>query len=308
MSSTATLVFHLNPKEGRALSAALKDAGFEFHELQHADFQARGEGVVVSLYRSGKLVVQGRNAEAWQVQYLGLKEAAPPKKEKASGPEGAASATLPPATESIGSDEAGKGDTFGSLVVAGVAVSPALVEELQRTRVADSKTIDDTRIRALAGWIREHAEFEERSLLPEQYNLAWAEAGRNVNRLLTQMHFECLQALHSRTSFCTIVVDRFAPSCPVSARLRSWNQDLEVVEVPRAEQHLAVAAASVLARDRFLQDLEGLSSDWALDLPRGSGGPVPPAMRRFLSLHGAGEFHKVTKLHFKNVQTFLANH
>lgn len=305
MSATATLVFQLNPREGSRLSEALRQAGYEFRDLQHADFQARGEGVVVSLYRSGKLVVQGRNAEAWQVQFLGSKKAAPPKGEKTAAE---ASAELPGAANSIGSDEAGKGDTFGSLVVAAVAVPEQLVEELQRTKVADSKTIDDTRIRALAGWIREHADFEERSLLPEAYNRAWVEAGRNVNRVLTDLHVDCLQRLQERTSFHCIVVDRFAPSCPVGARMKSRNGDLEVVEVPRAEKHLAVAAASVLARDRFLQDLEELSAQWAVDLPRGSGGPVPPALRQFHAQFGAAEFHKVTKLHFKNVQAFLANH
>lgn len=303
MSSSATLVFQLNTMESKRLSEALSHAGYEFRSLQHADFQARGEGVVVSLYRSGKLVVQGRNAEAWQVRFLGEKKAAPPKKEKETS---AGRPALPEAANSLGSDEAGKGDTFGSLVVAAVAVPSGLVEELQRTKVADSKTIDDTRIRALAGWIRDHADFEERSLMPEQYNRAWVDAGRNVNRLLTRLHFECLQELQKRTSFQNIVVDRFAPSCPVGTCLHSWNPGLDVVEVPRAEQHLAVAAASVLARDRFLQDLEELSSQWAQDLPRGSGGPVPPALREFHSHHGGEDFHKVTKLHFKNVQAFLA--
>lgn len=295
-------VFVLDPQEGRQLSDALHNAGYEFCNLQHAVFQARGEGVVVSLYKSGKLVVQGKGAEAWHTQYMGGKEVAPSKKassEKAPG-------GFPPSSESIGSDEAGKGDTFGPLVVAAVAIAEDKAELLQSSKVADSKTIDDQRIRVLGPWIRENFDFEVRCLMPTEYNQEWQNAGSNVNTLLTQLHFDCLRALQSRSGFSNIVVDRFAPSCPVGKRLHAISSGLNVVEVPRAEAHLAVAAASVVAREQFLIGMEELSSTWAMTIPRGSGSPVPPALGKFLQRHSAGELGQVAKVHFKNVQTFLA--
>ncbi|MDA0667323.1 MAG: ribonuclease HIII [Planctomycetota bacterium] len=297
-----TNVFVLNPQEGRQLSDALHNASYEFRNLQHAVFQARGEGVVVSLYKSGKLVVQGKGAEAWHTQYLGAKEAAPSKKASAAQSSGG----FPPSAASIGSDEAGKGDTFGPLVVAAVAIAEDKAELLQSSKVADSKTIDDQRIRILGPWIRENFDFEVRCLMPAEYNQEWQTAGSNVNTLLTQLHFDCLHALQSKSGFSNIVVDRFAPSCPVSKRLHAINPNLNVVEVPRAEAHLAVAAASVLAREQFLIGIEELSSAWAMTIPRGSGSPVPPALREFLQMHSAGELSQVAKVHFKNVQSFLA--
>lgn len=297
-----TNVFVLSPQEGRKLSDALHQAGYEFRNLQHAIFQARGEGVVVSLYKSGKLVVQGKGTDAWHTQYMGAKEVAPSKKAApAQSPGG-----FPPADDSLGSDEAGKGDTFGPLVVAAVSIPAEKSELLQSSKVADSKTIDDQRIRILGPWLRDNFDFEIRCLMPKQYNQEWENAGSNVNTLLTQLHFDCLQQLISRSGFQNIVVDRFSPSCPVSKRLHAVHPSLNVVEVPRAETHLAVAAASVLAREQFLIGMEELSSAWAMTIPRGSGSPVPPAMRKFLQMHGAGEFRQVAKLHFKNVQTFLA--
>jgi len=298
-----TDVFVLSSQEGNQLSDALHNAGYEFRNLQHAVFQARGEGVVVSLYKSGKLVVQGKGTVAWHTQYLGAKETAPSKK-KTSTPKD--SVGFPPAANSIGSDEAGKGDTFGPLVVAAVAIPEDKAELLQSSKVADSKTIDDQRIRILGPWIRENYDFEIRCLMPLEYNQEWQNAGSNVNTLLTQLHFDCLRALHRRSGFLSMVVDRFSPSCPVSKRIQAAAPAVNVVEVPRAEAHLAVAAASVLAREQFLIGMEELSSAWAMDIPRGSGSPVPPAMRKFLELHGANKMRQVAKVHFKNVQNFLA--
>lgn len=311
--SAVTFVFTLNPKEGQSLSDALHDAHYEFRTLQHARFQARGEGVVVSLYKSGKLVVQGKDAEAWHARYLGDKR---PKSRK--GGEGANDAKdssaskeahgsgWPSAADSIGSDEAGKGDTFGPLVVAAVAVAADQVEELRSTRITDSKAMDDTRIRILAPWVREHCAFEVRCLMPSEYNPAWVEAGRNVNTLMTELHLQCQRSLHERTGFRIGVVDRFSPSSPVSRRLKVVAPDMEITEAPRAEAHLAVAAASVVAREAFLKGMATLSEQWGLDIPRGSGAPVPPALGRFLQIHGAGPLGEVAKLHFKNVQEYLA--
>lgn len=312
--SAATHVFILDSQEGKRLSDALHAANYQFRPLQHAQFQARGEGVVVSLYKSGKLVVQGRDADAWNMRYLAGKSPKSSKGRSANAsdksgkekPSAAANHSWPDAADSIGSDEAGKGDTFGPLVVAAVAVAADQVEELRSTRIADSKTMDDTRIRILAPWVREHCDFELHCLMPAVYNQAWRDAGSNVNTLMTDLHQQSQRTLHERTGFRTAVVDRFSPSSPVSKRLATVAPKMEVTEAPRAEAHLAVAAASVVAREAFLKGMDALSQEWGLDIPRGSGAPVPRALGRFLQIHGAGPLGQVAKLHFKNVQDYLA--
>lgn len=311
--SAATHVFVLNAQEGKRLSDALHAASYEFRTLQHAQFQARGEGVVVSLYKSGKLVVQGKDADAWNLRYLDGKAPKSSKGGSASKEEGSAKASAekasngwPSAADSIGSDEAGKGDTFGPLVVAAVAVSAEQEEELRSTRIADSKSMDDTRIRIVAPWVREHCAFELHCLMPGTYNQAWQDAGRNVNTLMTELHMQSHKALHERTGYRIGVVDRFSPSSPVKKRLATVAPEMKITEAPRAEAHLAVAAASVVAREAFLKGMDALSQEWGLDIPRGSGAPVPRALGRFLQIHGAGPLGQVAKLHFKNVQDYLA--
>jgi ribonuclease HIII len=293
----STQVFQLTPADAQALRDRLNRGDYEFRRLQHALFQARGEGVVVSMYRSGKLVVQGAGAEAWHTRYLGGQAALEPRTSR--------DAKMPEVADSYGSDEAGKGDTFGALVVCAVAVPEAAVEELMASRVADSKSLDDRLVHILAPWLRERLPFALRVLPPPEYNRRWMEAGSNVNKLLTILHVDCLRELHGQCGFRTAVVDRFSPSAPVSVRMRSLQPEVKVHEVPRAEKHAAVAAASVIARAAFLDDMRRLSERWALDLPLGSGTPVLPAMRRFVALHSADEMREVAKVHFKNVQKFL---
>ena len=308
MSGAGTSVFVLDAGACRALRGALNDAGYAFRSLQHAHFQARGEGVVVSCYRSGKVVVQGAGAGAFRERYLAGRRAKPARDKSGAGEEGGVA--LPPAADSLGSDEAGKGDTFGGLVVAAVAVPEGGAEELAATGVADSKTLSDARIRALAPFLREHYLYEERALEPLEYDQARTRAGSNVNTLLTQLHGDCLQALYARAGGRVAVVDRFSPRAPVTAFLRGSAPGLQVHEVPRAERHLAVAAASVLAREAFLCQMATLSERWAVDLPLGSGTPVARAMDALWQIHGDAlrrddGLRAVAKIHFKNVQDDL---
>ncbi|MDA1259297.1 MAG: ribonuclease HIII [Planctomycetota bacterium] len=295
---SATLVFELDAKAGEALGAALRRASFRFTPLRHALFQARGEGVVVSLYASGRLVVQGRDAEAFHTRFLG--DRAPRTAAAAPGGD-----DLPPAAGAMGSDEAGKGDTFGPLVVAAVALDEATAVEAQKAGIADSKALTDTRVRALAEHFSTRLPHEIRVLPPVEYHAAWVAAGRNVNKLLTRLHVECLVALRARSGAAVAVVDRFAADSPVRRELARLAPGLRVVEVPRAERHAATAAASVLARAAFLDGMDALEREWAVDLPLGSGDPVGPALRLWAEVHGKDTLGRVAKLHFKNVQKFI---
>lgn len=295
-----TEVFRLPPARASELRRALADAGFEERSLAHAFFQARGDGVIVSFYRSGKLVVQGKAVDGFAARFLGGAMPAPAKEKKTANVAPAKLQELAP--DRLGSDEAGKGDSFGGLTVAAVAVPEDRLAELAEAGVTDSKAVADQRIRVLAPWIRENFVYAEHVLSPEEYNLAHREAGGNINTLLTRLHIELLARLHEQTQYAAAVVDRFSPREPVRTGLKSKAPGLKVVEMPRAEAVAAVAAASVLARESFLVQMEELADHWACRLPLGSGAPVPPALRHFLKVHGQDKLGQVAKLHFANVK------
>lgn len=310
--SQETRVWKLAARAAGPLRARLRAAGYQERPLDHAHFQARGEGTIVSLYRSGKLVVQGKNLDAWAGRFLGEGGgAAAPARKKAGARAGAGGGGadgapgLDALRAAIGSDEAGKGDTFGGLTVAAVAVQSRQADELVEAGVCDSKTLSAERVRVLAPWIRDHFPHAERVLDPEEYNRAHRDAGSNVNVLLTRLHAEVLRELVAETGQRVVVVDRFSPREPVRAALLAAEPGLAVTEMPRAEAVPAVAAASVLAREAFVRQVEDLSAHFAVDLPLGSGSPVAPALRRFLKVHAREQLRGAVKLHFGNVRKML---
>ena len=306
MSEQATHVLKLSNQEGQILRKQLQQEGWEFRTLNYAHWQARQTGVVASLYESGKLVVQGAGAEGFLVRFFGSRpevsagttnsgQSASEKKNIGLFPEGAA----------VGSDEAGKGDTFGGLAVAAVFVPPSEIAKIKETGLQDSKLIADEKILALAPWLREHFDHEERVLSAQEYNEAHAQHGANVNRLLAYLHGEVQEALLQRNDCHLAIVDRFSPQMPLTALLEKRVPGCHVHEVPRAESHLAVAAASVLAREAFLRSMEDLSEQAAVSLPLGSGSPVPPALRQLLEIHGQDGLKPFAKTHFKNVRKHM---
>jgi len=297
LSPQETRVGVLDENAGADLAERLTRAGYRLRPAPYARFLAQGEGVTATLYKSGKLVLQGQGLDLWEARFLGGKGLA------ASGAAGKGDEPIPDAqTPALGSDEAGKGDTFGPLVVAGFALGPGMLETVRGWRITDSKQMMDAVVRVAAANLREAfpASFEERVLEPAEYNRRHAEAGSNVNVLLAALHAEVLAALWKRSGIAVAVVDRFARSKPLTKHFE--GKGLKVFEVPRAERHAAVAAASVLARDRFLESMHALEEVWAVDLPLGSGAPVERALRRFLQIHGPGKLGEAAKLHFKNVR------
>jgi len=200
-----------------------------------------GEKVILILYTSGKLLLQGSQAEkekvAEELRKIGLgKEIKPPKFRKEKG-------------IIIGSDESLKGDTFGGLVVAAVKADEAIREKLKELGVADSKRLKDKEILVMAEKIKRLAECEIKSVFPEEYN-------RNkLTVLLNKLHKEGYDYLKPGKH----VVDKF-PGCKVG----------DIQEEKAEDKYVEVAAASVLARAEALKQLDSLSAKAGFELPKGS--------------------------------------
>ena len=254
--------------------------------VPHARFSVKGEGVVATLYRSGKLVVQGAEAELFAERYLGRQPV--PKVEKA---------LADPTRPLIGADEAGKGDYFGPLVAAAVLLPPEKRDDVSALGVTDSKRLNDTTIARIAPVLEANLEHAIEILEPPVYNTTWGEL-RNVNEVLADLHARAIGRLASPGM--AVLIDRFAAVSVMEGRLKPL--EVELAQAPRAESELAVAAASVLARNTFVERIAALSEEWAVDLAKGAGAPTDRAGRRFITLHGFEALDKVAKLHFKNTE------
>ena len=207
----------------------------------------------------------------------------------------------------IGTDEAGKGDYFGPLVVAGVYVNADCQDEFMSKEITDGKKISNPRVRKLADWMWKHYErhIAVSQKMPEDYNSfyeALKEHGQNLNTMLAKLHVKVIQTLANRVEAKNALVDKFASNDVITPQLT--QQDIRIKQETKAERDIAVAAASVIARDAFLRGIEALSQKYELLLPRGSY-QVTEAGKEFIKLHGTEALRNVAKLHFSLTDVVL---
>ncbi len=196
----------------------------------------------------------------------------------------------------IGSDEVGKGDYFGPLVVCAVRLEKGQSEEIHRAGVRDSKTLTDDQCLRLGAALRTRYRVAVERLDPRDYNKVYVQ-GR-LNDLLADQHAKAIARLAEPG--VRVVVDRFANERLLVTRTKKLGIRLE--QRVRAESEPAVAAASVVAREEFLVALKELSEEAAIELRKGAGTPVDQAARRYVALHGFDALANVAKMHFKNTQ------
>jgi ribonuclease HIII len=281
-----TVVVELDPARGRLLRERLSVAGYEFRSVPHASFSARGGGVIATYYASGKLVVQGAEPDLFLERFLGRAPAAEEPEADAIDDE-----TL------IGSDECGKGDYFGPLIVAAVRLEPSESRGLRGSEVRDSKRIDDEACLRLGAALRSRYPYAVARLDPPRYNELHTQKGQ-LNSILGNLHAEAIAKL--ATPGARVLIDQFADARLMQRKLASLGVRLE--QRTKAEAVPAVAAASVIAREQFLLSLRELSEQSGVDLHKGAGDPTDRSAARFVAIHGIGGLRRVAKLHFRNTQ------
>ena len=198
----------------------------------------------------------------------------------------------------IGIDEAGKGDYFGPLVIAAVHVDSRSAEVIAKAGVRDSKALSDRRVLALGPVIAGACPTSVVAIGPERYNALYAKIG-NLNRLLAWGHARVLENLLEQVTCSRAISDQFGDARLLERALLERGRTISLVQQPRAEEHPAVAAASVVARAEFLRRLAALGTRFGLALPKGAGPPVLTAGRAFIRDHGRELLAQVAKLHFR---------
>ena len=265
-------------------------------------FEDEGERLVLKQYRKGTLMIQGRAGHLLQVILHVLSPFLDEPAETAGSGAGAGTRKLP--LPHIGTDESGKGDYFGPLVVGGVLVETGTRKRLTTLGVRDSKKLGDARCRELAAEIRRICvgKYREVIIPPERYNTLYEEfrrEGRNLNHLLAWGHARTIESLLECAPCQLAVTDQFGNESYIRSRLMKKGREIELIQEHRGERYLAVAAASILARDRFLEYLERLSGEAGLILPKGAGAPVVAAGRKYVERLGVDKLPAVAKMHYK---------
>jgi len=291
----------LSDAQAAALESHLRENHFKFREVPYARFAGEKEKTNVVFYQSGKLVVQGKGTQDF-VEFVLEPQILQEVKlgyETILNPE-----LLAPR---IGVDESGKGDFFGPLCVAGVYLNETMIPAWKNAGVRDSKNIgSDRRIAELAQLIR-NTPGCVLSVVPignEAYNRLYFKM-RSVNTLLAWGHARVIEnmmgaAYRMDPPPVRAISDQFAHDKGVIAKaLMSLGKKIELVQRHKAEEDLAVAAASILARNEFVTRLRELSRKYEMEFPKGGGPNVDAAAKEFVSRHGAAALSQVAKTHFR---------
>ena len=202
----------------------------------------------------------------------------------------------------FGVDESGKGDFLGPLVISGVYVDRGIGRKLLDAGVVDSKRIgSDTRIRALADTIRKSSLGLVETVLigPAKYNELYEKFG-NLNKLLGWGHARVIENLLAKKPACPrSLSDQFADARVISASLLKHGRKIAIEQRPRAESDIAVAAASILAREAFINWLERKSKELGIRLERGVSPSVKDTARKLVEMNGPDALREVAKVHFR---------
>ncbi len=206
----------------------------------------------------------------------------------------------------IGSDEAGKGDYFGPLVVAAAYADDTALTRLPQAGVRDSKRIaTSSRLWELEKAVKQICPaFDVVLISPSRYNELHAKM-RNLNRLLAWAHARAIENILERVDCDLAVTDQFGDEVYLSDSLMKRGRQIQLRQRVRAEDDPAVAAASVLARAAFVRSIERLSAEVEVDLPRGAT-HVVPAARQVFQQGGEDLLRRVAKVHFKTTKQVVA--
>ena len=210
----------------------------------------------------------------------------------------------------IGTDESGKGDYFGPLVSAGVYVNEQTAKELMAFGVKDSKGLSDSQNLKLAQKITQicRGSFTIIEISPERYNILYEQfknENKNLNTLLAWGHAKAIEDVLSKVECNIAIADQFANENFILSKLQERGKKIKLIQMHKAEQNIAVAAASILARARFLEKLAKLSNEFNIELPKGASQKVIENAKEFVKMHGKESLRKVAKLHFKTTNDVL---
>lgn len=274
-------------------------------------FAAKLSDTSITAYKSGKVLFQGGGATREAMRWGTIEEKQVKKISSAKGdtlPEGFALKSV------LGSDETGTGDFFGPITVAACYVPADKVELIQFLGVKDSKMLTDDLMRKIAPDLKDSLSYSILVLANEKYNTVQAK-GWSQGKIKALLHNQTLK--HVLTKIAPekpeyILIDQFAERGIYYNHVKAEKEIIRenVLFSTKAEQlHVSVAAASILARVAFLEEMDKLSLLAGVTIPKGAGSKVDETAAKLILSKGDDFLSSITKKHFANTgkATVLAN-
>lgn len=298
-----SFTFVLNKEQQEALKILLRMGNYRAKTVPHTQIAVEAQDCVVNLYTSGKCLVQGKGAEDFVLFFLepNVLQSATVGYEEVLNPD--------LVSPHMGIDESGKGDFFGPLVACAVYVDPDLAHAMQDIGVKDCKQLTDKAVFFIGSKTRQllgPQRFAMVSIGPEAYNRLYAKI-RNVNNLLAWAHARCIENLLETVPGCPrAVADQFGAKQVIERALMKKGRKIKLEQRHKAESDIAVAAASVLAREAFLRGLRRLGETYGIQAHKGASEQVKASAVELVRKAGPEVLLKAAKCHFRTTDQVLA--
>lgn len=198
----------------------------------------------------------------------------------------------------IGTDESGKGDFFGPLVIAGVLADEKSAEYFKELGIKDSKKLSDKKMLMLAKEIKKMAPHSIIAISNSKYNELYANI-KNLNKLLAWGHARAIENI-LETNHCKYALsDKFGDESLIQSALMKNGREIHLEQMCKAESDIAVAAASVLARATFVEKMQAMEETYGLKFQKGCSELVKNVASEFIAKYGKERLKEVCKTHFK---------
>ncbi|MCF7924151.1 MAG: ribonuclease HIII [Candidatus Izimaplasma sp.] len=265
----------------------------------HIKYLFKTDDFTITVFNSNKVLFQGENAteefEKW-VKVTGVQPSIPkPKNSSLYFNEHYKKCV-------IGTDEVGTGDFFGPVVVCAALVCPKNYPFLSELNIQDSKNISDTIIREIAPKLIDKIPHHILVLNNEKFN-DLTKQGYNLNKIKAYLHNYAIKKMVSKNiNYDEIIIDKFCSNENYFKYLKDQETLENISLIEKAESiHQSVAVAAIIARYKFLNEMDELSNKIDVTLPKGASGAVDAIGKLIYLKHGEDIFNTIAKTNYKNM-------
>ena len=198
----------------------------------------------------------------------------------------------------IGTDESGKGDFFGPLVIASVLVNKENAQKFLDLGIKDSKKLSDKKMLSMSVEIKKSAPHSIIAISNSKYNELYNNI-KNLNKLLAWGHARAIENVLEHNTCEYALSDKFGDESLIKSALMKNGQSIRLEQMCKAESDIAVAAASVLARATFVQKMQEMEEAYGLKFQKGCSSLVKDVAKEFITKYGKDRLKEVCKAHFK---------
>lgn len=278
------------------LRSFLESQGAVFSPVQNAVWRAKTSKYTATFYNTGKFLIQGSEVSDIAAKIQNLFGINAQESEKLVNENTLSDLNIPVCH--IGSDESGKGDFFGPLVVAAVMVDDKSTKILTESGIKDCKKVDDKNISKLAAVIKNNCEFSVITINPLKYNELYNKMN-NLNQLLAWGHARAIENILEKKECTYALSDKFGDEKLIKNALMKKGKNIHLEQRCKAESDIAVAAASIIAREQFLKGMFEISSRYGLQIPKGASSQVLEVAKIIAQKFSKDELKNAVKMHFK---------